>query len=75
MKYINEIIDINADGESFEKAYHIEINKLELSMVLKALEVAIDSKETQLYKEYQKLLEKFKLISYYADKGQKNKEL
>jgi len=75
MKYINKIIDINADGENFEKAYHIEIEKTELSILLKALEIASETDVNHLYKEHEQLFEKLESIPYYSDKGQFNIEL
>ena len=75
MKYLDKVTAVNADGENYEKGFRIEITNSELSLIYKALDLAEELEDNEVYKEHQKLMEKFEKLFSVSGKEIKNIDL
>ncbi len=73
MKYINKVLDDNADNETYQKGYLLELTKLEVSYIKQALLIASQEDIADpLYTEMVQLRNKFKQMQIEATKGNAN---
>ena len=73
MKFLNKKIEINADGESYQRGYIVELTKLEVALLKKSLELAAETED--FCQEYRDLAKKLEQLDYLAAKGFTNYEL
>ncbi|WCC43755.1 hypothetical protein PJW08_00700 (plasmid) [Tenacibaculum finnmarkense] len=69
MKYLDKVIKVNADGDNYVEGVKLEIKWVELSMLEKALEMAIELDDNPIFDIHQELLEKLSKIKFYADRS------
>lgn len=75
MKYLDKVIKVNEDGENYESGYRLELSNLQIEIILNALEIAEEIDGNSIWKEHQKLKEKFWEMKTLADKGLINREI
>lgn len=73
MKYLDKKIKINANGESYESGYIVELSKEEVQNLIKSLEFSQEYHDN--WKEEQELAEKLSQLSYLASNGFTNYEV
>lgn len=73
MKYLDKKIKINANGESYESGYIVELSKEEVQNLIKSLEFSQEYHDN--WKEEKELAEKLSQLSYLASNGFTNYEI
>lgn len=76
MKYLDKVIEENADGEYYVKGKRLELTELEISFIHRALKVARESDDFLIFfEDYGKLINDLETCSELGEKGLRNVEL